>query len=824
MNQYSWAQSAHAPVLLVDQLKSVENRFEITFSYLDENVREVKVKPLPEGLNLAQCIAWLEGQTQLAFHQIDERFYSISRRQITSRFFCAYLIDAESGEPVPSALVVMDSLRLVSDARGYIEFKSSLPSSGLTISHIGYTYSEVTLADFTADCQTIALTPKVATLDEVTVLNFLAKGIEKKTSGEYTIHAPQLQVLPGLIDADAFQSLQFLPGIFSAAESVSDINIRGGTNDQNLVLWDDIRMYQTGHFFGLISIFNPYFTNQVTLTKNGTTAKMGEAVSGTLAIETDDQIPAAHTISGGFNLLNADLVASLPVSERTFVTLSARRSIANLLQTPTYDQYYDRAFGAIESSIQSQSDTLAGEVQNFDYYDLGLKAKTEISEKSELSLSMMHAFDELAYQEKDIAHLVQTKTSAIQQQSSAVGLSYRRLWSQQISTRLGGYMSNYELEAENRDLVNDQNLYQKNSILDWGMKFDLEAKLSEKFTINSGYYFGELAATNEDEINNPNFSRKERNVLHSHVVYAEAGHWSSSKKTNTRLGVRSNYYAELDRIYFEPRLVINHKLTDRWSIDLAGEFKSQTATQVIDLQNDFLGVEKRRWVLANEDDIPVIKSKQVSVGVQYAFSGLLMSIEGYQKYADGIVTSSQSFQNQFEFIRSAGQYQVSGLDALLHYSFDSYSAWLSYTLSRNYNEFKELIDEKFPSNIDIRHFVSSGINYAHGDFECSIGFNWRTGNPYTAPDETEPVINGVINYQFPNSSHLENYFRADFSVKYKFRIGEKLNAQAGGSIWNITNHHNEVNAYYLLDANDQPVQIVQNGLGFTPNVSVRVIF
>ena len=44
--------------------------------------------------------------------------------------------------------------------------------------------------------------------------------------------------------------------IISVDESVANINIRGGTHDQNLFLWNNIRMFQTGHFFGLISAFS----------------------------------------------------------------------------------------------------------------------------------------------------------------------------------------------------------------------------------------------------------------------------------------------------------------------------------------------------------------------------------------------------------------------------------------------------------------------------------------------------------------------------------------------------------------------------------------
>ncbi|WP_456458890.1 TonB-dependent receptor [Reichenbachiella sp.] len=824
MNYNSSAQTIDASVSLIDELKRLENKFGITFSYLDENIQGITVDPVSNEQSLHESLQWLESQTSLKFHQIDEQFYAISQRIEVATKFCAYLKDADTKEPVSQAFVIADTVRVVSNELGYFEILGSV-SQNLEIIHIGYNSSilEIEKAS-TTDCEILLLEPKIATLEEVTVFNYMAKGIEKNANGEYTIHSPQLQVLPGLIDADAFQSLQFLPGIFSAAESVSDINVRGGTNDQNLMLWDGVRIYQTGHFFGLISIFNPYFVDQVTLAKNGTTARLGEAVSGTIAVDTDDEVPENLSISGGFNLLNADMVVSIPVSQRTSVSMSVRRSISSLLQTPTYDKYFDRAFGAIESSINAQADSLVGEVQNFDYYDIGLKINTHVSDGDEISFSLLNASDDLTYQESIVSSAIQTKSSAINKQSTATGFAYRKLWTEKVNTLLSGHLTKYQLSAQNSDIVNNQRLEQENTVLDWGVKLDLQASFSDKIRLSTGYHFDEIGATNQDEIDNPNFSRKIKEVLHSHVLYVESNLLSDSKKTSLAAGLRTNYYQQLDRFYLEPRLTLNYKLTEKWSVDLVGEYKSQTTIQIIDLQNDFLGVEKRRWVLANNDDIPIVRSKQASVGIQYAYNKILMSLEGYQKYVDGIVTSSQSFQNQFELIRSPGAYEVTGMDALINVTFDNLSTWVSYTLSRNYSEFKELLTEKFPSNIDIRHFVSSGINYSSKRFECSVGFNLHTGAPYTAPEEAMPVVNGVINYQFPNSSNLSDYFRLDWSAKYKFDLGKKAKGLLGFSLWNITNQDNEVNAYYLLDEDDHPVQIIESGLGFTPNVSARITF
>mgnify|MGYP003706989299 FL=1 len=90
-------------------------------------------------------------------------------------------------------------------------------------------------------------------LEEITVSDFLTKGISIKPHGNTQIKPQGFGILPGLIEPDVLQTIQTLPGVESADERISNLNIRGGTNDQNLILWDGIKMYQSGHFFGLIS-------------------------------------------------------------------------------------------------------------------------------------------------------------------------------------------------------------------------------------------------------------------------------------------------------------------------------------------------------------------------------------------------------------------------------------------------------------------------------------------------------------------------------------------------------------------------------------------
>ena len=192
----------------------------------------------------------------------------------------------------------------------------------------------------------------------------------------------------------------------------------------------------------------------------------------------------------------------------------------------------------------------------------------------------------------------------------------------------------------------------------------------------------------------------------------------------------------------------------------------------------FLGIEKRRWQLSNNKEIPIIKSKQISAGVNFTKNGWLVSAEGYYKYVDGITTQSQGFQNQFEFIKATGNYDVMGLDVLLRKKINDFNSWLSYSFMDNKYTFKDLQAHAFPSNLDVRHAITLGSAYSLKNLKIAAGFNWHTGKPSTAPISGNEILNGEINYNLPNSSNLKDYMRIDISAVYNFNITGKIKADA----------------------------------------------
>ena len=806
-------------------LTDLEQRYDITFSYADENINGISIVPPSENIPLQEAIEYLELHTGLHFQKLNERFISISKPELNRIDISGFVTDFETGRNIVGATIQSKALATISNDQGFFELKSLLENDTLTIRFLGYASIRVPVHDLDGEpFDRFYLKQKVTKLQEVIVSNFITKGIDVNSDGSFKIDAGTLGILPGLTDPDVLQTIQALPGIQSINETVSDINVRGGTNDQNLIFWDGIKMYQSGHFFGLISAFNPYITKEVVLIKNGTTTALSDGVSSTIDIRTDDKVSQNFSGGAGINLINADLFFKIPLAKNVSLQLSGRRSISDLVHTPTYDQYFNRIFRNtdVTSSSDPVADTLVGSNEKFNFYDITAKLLYNISGKDKLRISFLRVFNTINYEENALVNnVLESKTSGLEQQTTASSIVYRRLWSDKLVTTAQLYFSGYELGAINFDVLNDQRLIQENKILDTGLKLDARIALSNTLDLFTGYQLFEVGITNLVDINNPTYRRLIKRVLRSHAAFAEGNYSSGSGNTNLRLGLRANYFEKFNRFILEPRLAFNQRFFDHFSFEVLGEMKSQTTTQVIDLQNDFLGVEKRRWVLANEDDIPVVESKQVSAGLRYQQGNFLVSLDGYIKQVNGITSSSQGFQNQFQYVRSSGAYEVSGLDFLINQRIGKFTTWLSYSYAENTYEFSEFIPPVFPNNLDIRHTTTFGSSFQTKNFQLSAGLNWRTGKPYTVGTD---IIDGKIVYENPNNSRLDDYLRIDLSAKYLFQFSKSVRGEIGASLWNILDNQNIVNIYFQVDENGNLETIQQSALGFTPNFMFRVSF
>ena len=222
-------------------------------------------------------------------------------------------------------------------------------------------------------------------LDEVVIKSYISNGINKNKDGSFTIKPKQLEVLPGLIEADVLESLQELPGVISPNETATGLNVRGGTPDQNQIIWDGITMYHSGHFFGMISPFNPNISENVTFLNKGVTPKYGESISSVIDISTTNTLAKKRNIGVGLNGLSADFFIETPIiKDKLSMLVSYRKSYEDIYETNTFEKIEDKVFQSTDIHNAQNSKDL------FYYRDNTLKVNYELNESNAFSLSNIH--------------------------------------------------------------------------------------------------------------------------------------------------------------------------------------------------------------------------------------------------------------------------------------------------------------------------------------------------------------------------------------------------------------------------------------------------
>ena len=249
-------------------LVEIELQHSVTFTYADENVDGIAIVPPLKTSAIEEVILYFESETGLEFQQISNQIYSIKKPEVKLINICGVILEYDTEIFIEGATVQSKKSAAVSNKEGNFFLEGILETDTLTFRFLGFESVSLAGKDFTTSpCKPVFLKRTTTKLKEIIVTNFITKGIDINSEGSIKINASELGILPGLTDPDVLQTIQALPGIQSINETVSDINVRGGANDQNLIFWDGIKMYQSGHFFGLISAFNPYLTKNVVLIK-----------------------------------------------------------------------------------------------------------------------------------------------------------------------------------------------------------------------------------------------------------------------------------------------------------------------------------------------------------------------------------------------------------------------------------------------------------------------------------------------------------------------------------------------------------------------------
>ena len=280
-----------------------------------------------------------------------------------TRIVTGKVIDKKTGQPIPQAIVstITSNVAVPSSQGG--EFNITIPAAvtcTLLVRKTGYEQSGI-LVDSGSINPFVEVALSQSSVYELQDMDVSAGRIEIKQMVKTSEKISQVRMTPELVaklpnvgQADLFRSLQLLPGISGTNEMTSELYVRGGTPDQNLILLDNIPIYYVNHFYGFYSAFNPDGIDSVTIHKGGFGAQYGGRLSSVVELSSrgTDMVYDSNEIGVkagvGVGLLSGDAYVQVPIINKNIGTLmiAGRRSTTDIIKTNLFNRLFNRMHGS----------------------------------------------------------------------------------------------------------------------------------------------------------------------------------------------------------------------------------------------------------------------------------------------------------------------------------------------------------------------------------------------------------------------------------------------------------------------------------------------
>jgi hypothetical protein len=771
-----------------------------------------------------------------------------------------YVYDSLSGERLPFALVSFTpgNITTTSNEEGFFSIRDIAVDSGSILVHyLGYRKKYIRIESLLEKpFLKVSLRSNNAVLDEVLVEGFTNELVNLDNDvSKMSINPAQMENLPNLGEVDVFRSIQLLPGINGTFETASSINIRGSAPDHNLILFDGFNVYHLDHFFGIFSAFNNNSIKNIKLYKGGFEAKYGGRVGGVLDITGKTGNSEKPEFGLGVNFIGLNALAEVPLSKKTTLFVSGRRSLTDIFPTQSYkDLIVNVLNNDLNTEVTAKEKSYEELDPIFNFYDLNAKISHRFSDSELLSVSLYHGRDLLRidnssdFQEFNFSTENRTRWGNI-----GVGLSYNRQWEENFYTDFSFGYSNYfsrvsygaskEFLDENEDLDELIFFEQKNDVDDVSLRIDNGWNYSGNNELEFGIW------TTNNIISYTVF----RDSIFSEDLSESGNQTAGYVQNRFRIGgraeivpgIRINYFDLTNDVFIEPRFNINYRIHEKLLLKGAYGKYTQVVSRV--LRRNVFASNPDFWILSDDENIPVLKSDHLIGGFRIDFTDLwAFDVEAYQKWDRGVLEYippegifANSAPEYSPYFRGSGESR--GIEFLLQKKGKNYNGWISYALSRSENKFEELNEnEKYPSSQDQRHEVKFVNIYNFKKFEFSAVWIYGTGRPYTAPlgnfDVETPDGNAleVLYVSDINSFRLPDYHRLDISVNYRFEWSG-MRGQVGASLFNVYNRKNvKYRRFFRLDEDfetgESPIgntDYIQRDLyllGITPNLSFELKF
>ena len=841
---------------LENVLFQLETEYGFLFSYAEKDISNIDISIQTKDEQVQSFFQKLFKNTPLTFEIVNENYVLLTRKngdaepteQLTQ--ICGKIVDKLTQVPLPYANVYFQKSQqgVYAKADGSFQLNTNPKTRDtLIISYVGYQEQRFLAINFNQNpCRKVELEYAILPDEIVVVKDYLTDGIDLGKNGLSTKISPnRLGNLPGQAEPDVLKTIQFLPGVSSPSEASSDIYIRGGTPDQNLILWENIPIYHSAHYFGLISAFNPYIMDKVDVYRSGFGARYGGRISGVIDLQTTEYDQPKPLFGAGVNATTAYLFGKIPIAQnKVAAVFSIRRSITEIWESPTYKILTNRALQGISFGKFNDINKLPSDSEfdhAFDFLDANLKLTANLSKKTTASVSLF-------YQENELDNFFLDKKSTLLQRDSfelqhqGLSATIGQAWTADFSSKLTVVSSDFDYdyfhqEAQTPPNPKNERVAKMSKINEQQLIFTNSHKLASNHRLKWGYQYTNYdVKSGYEEIrgNRPPIGEGLDTEGQLQVLFSEIS-TNKDKRFGVDAGLRYSYYSVLKKSYFEPRIHLKYALSNSVNLHINAGKYHQFLNQLIELRvNRSTLLDNPIWALANNQQTPVITAFQYQIGAIFHKNGWVIDVQGYYKNVMGITSSSLGFELLPQAGFDEGESKIKGMDLLVKKRWKNYRSWLSYSLCKVDYFFDNYAATSFPAAYDQRHAANWANLFSYKNWEFSLGFSMTSGTPYTVITNFEFQPNPMpgpelieVDYDKINGQNVPLNHHLDASVVYNFlpKNTNRWRGNIGFSVYNIYNQQNVHTREYTVETgeNNPEIQFFDyKTLGITPNLVLRV--
>ncbi len=203
-----------------------------------------------------------------------------------------YVRDGETGMPLPGATVTLErheriEAGAVADSAGFYSLMAAREASYLLVTrHVSYTTVVLSISVRSDTLrQDLSLVPTIVGLEEVEIS---VTPFQSPSDVSVAITKVSARTVRGLAGSgeDVLQALRMFPGVQTSGDYSTQLYIRGGTPDQNLILIDDIEVFSPYQLSGMGSLLNPELVRSIELYPGTMPAAYGDRLSSALVVAT----------------------------------------------------------------------------------------------------------------------------------------------------------------------------------------------------------------------------------------------------------------------------------------------------------------------------------------------------------------------------------------------------------------------------------------------------------------------------------------------------------------------------------------------------------